>query len=405
MLNHVVWMTISHLLSRGSIILSGMLVARYLDQTAFSSYSYLLLTATMIAIYSAMGIGITTTKYYAKLETQKESTPIATLGLLNLILAIITVVLFFIFNKFIVPYNLHIPIVIMGAVILCMTLDIYSSNALIGLEKFRQLAYVSIFSTIINLLSVGLAIYNKNIIYSMGGLALSAFVQFSLNISCVVVNLRKLNLFSILTIRYQHTKEIFKTIGPMLFVSLIAASGTWVIGRFILLDYSKNALEQFALYSIGLQWYSIALFLPTMISKVILPKLIKTSHKSSIHLLRKNCWIVFGICFSFAICGLFAQPLISAFYGEKYDIPKGLIFAYLCAATLSAPANIIGNTIIANNKEFEWLLIVICSFLTNLAISYFTLDLGAWMGALALSLSSLMLLILASFMIRARIYA
>lgn len=405
MLGHVIWMLVSHLLSRGSMVFSGMLIARYLDKAAFASYSYLLLTATMIAIYSAMGIGITTTKSFAKLESQKSSTPIATLGIVNFSLAVITIVIFYIFNQYFIPNNLNIPILTMGAIILFMSLDIYASNALIGLEKFKQLACVSIVATVIVLVSVSLSIYNKNVIYSMYGLAFASFLQFILNTLMILKNLKEMDILLSLKFRYEHINEIFKTIGPMLPISLIAASGTWIIGRFILLDSTENGLKQFALFSIGLQWYSIALFLPTMISKVILPRLIKISDESSTRLLRLNCYIVFFGCLLFAIIGLISEPLISSFYGSEYNLPRGLIFSYLCAATISSPANIMGNSLIADDKELTWLMIVVCSFISIIMISNFALGFGAWLGALALSVSSLILILLSSLTLKRRVYS
>lgn len=397
MVNNVIWMMVSHILSRGSFIFSGMLIARYLDKTDFASYSYLLLTATMIAIYSAMGIGITTTKFYANIESKETESPIATLALVSFVLAILVVLIFFIFNQIFIPSNVDIPILVMAIIILSMSLDIYTGSALIGLEKFKQLAVVSIFSTFINLVAVVFSIYNKNVYISMVGLAIASTLQVVFNSFLVVYNLKVYKVYSSLKVRWYHLIKIFHTIGPMLFVSIIAASGTWIIGRLIISENSEKAISEFSLFSIGLQWYSIALFLPTMISKVILPQLIKRPNSSSKELLRFNILIVSIICLLFAIFGFFAEPMIASFYGLEFRIPKGLIFAYLFAAVIASPANIIGNALIARNKEKEWLLIVMCSFGTILLVGTLGVQYGAWMGVSALIASSLVLVILSLY--------
>ena len=397
MISNVIWMMISHILSRGSFIFSGMLIARYLDKADFASYSYLLLTATMIAIYSAMGIGITTTKFYANIDSKETESPVATLALVSCVLSILVVLIFFIFNQIFIPSNVDIPILVMAIIIFSMSLDIYTGSALIGLEKFKQLAFVSIFSTIINMITVIFSIYNKNVYISMVGLAVASTLQVIFNSSLVIYNLKVYKFYSLLKVKWHHLIRIFHAIGPMLFVSIIAASGTWIIGRLIISENSEKAISEFSLFSIGLQWYSIALFLPTMISKVILPQLIKRPNSSSNKLLKFNMLIVSISCLLFAIFGFFAEPMIALFYGSEFKIPRGLIFAYLFAAVVASPANIIGNALIARNKEKEWLLIVICSFGTILLIGILGVHYGAWMGAAALIASSLVLVLISIY--------
>src|SRR5690606_31752242 len=71
-------------------------------------------------------------------------------------------------------------------------------------------------------------------------------------------------------------KDIFvsitKFVGPLVFITILAASSSWILGRLILKDYGEHT---FAAYSIGLQWFALALFIPGMISRVVLPRLIR----------------------------------------------------------------------------------------------------------------------------------
>ena len=156
---NTIWMMLSHLLSRGTIVLCGVLVAKFFNPESFTSYSFFILTITTIAIYSAMGLGVTVTKFYAQLDI-KKNTPIISLWLLNLVLAFFGSLVFFIFFAYIVPVELNINKFLMVLIIFFTSMDIYNLNALIGLEKYKSLAKIAISSSVTNLLFLFLAIFN-----------------------------------------------------------------------------------------------------------------------------------------------------------------------------------------------------------------------------------------------------
>ncbi len=60
------WKLMSHVLSRGSLIVASIILARSLDQIAFAEFSYFQLTAVTVAAYAGMGLGVTASKYFAE---------------------------------------------------------------------------------------------------------------------------------------------------------------------------------------------------------------------------------------------------------------------------------------------------------------------------------------------------
>lgn len=223
-------LTISHILSRGGLILSSIVISSLMDEANFLIYSYFILTSTTISIYSALGIGITTSKLYTELNKSVNNT--------------------------------DSPIII-------MCIDIYASNALIGLEKYMSLCVSSFVFLISTMIVIYLSIKNNNIYYAIIGLIISAALQLILHSLFLFLYLSKMHYLSKIKVKLAHLKEIAKTMGPMMFVSLFAASTTWIIGQYIL-SSQDNATIEFNLFSIGLQWFSLAVFIPTVFSRVLL---------------------------------------------------------------------------------------------------------------------------------------
>lgn len=391
---NTIWMMLSHLLSRGTIVLCGVLVAKFFNAESFTSYSFFILTITTIAIYSAMGLGVTATKFYAQLDI-KKNTPIISLWLLNLVLALFGSLVFFIFFAYIVPVELNINKFLMVLIIFFTSMDIYNLNALIGLEKYKSLAKIAISSSVINLLFLFLAIYENNIIFSMYGLLIATFLQFFFGFFTLLKYLDNNNLYNKIKIQILDFNIILKSMGPLIFVSIISASGTWVIGRLILSDSNKN----FANFSIGMQWYSLALFIPTMVSRVLLPFLIKNKNDHT-KLIFNNCYLVVFFCLFFSLMSYIMHPFINSFYGDQYGLHPFLIPSYLLAAAIGASSNILGNFIISKNKEIQWLYLVCVTFLTVLISCFLFKDYGEWVGSISLGVGSLVLVLCSIFIIK-----
>jgi len=383
-------MSLSHLLSRGGLVICGILIAKYFDSVSFANYSYLVLTVTTVAIYSAVGVGVTTTKFYANLRID-ENSPIFLLGIMSFVFAIIGSILFLVFSDLIIPSSINNQLYVIFLIIFFMSIDIYANNALIGLGEFKRLFYGSFLAIIINFIALILSILRNDIYYSICGLLFSVFMQLILNIIFLIISLPKDIIVKNIGINKNNFLKIGKTMGPMMVVSLLAASGTWIIGRFII-NNSSSGLVEFALFSIGLQWYSLALFIPTMISKVLLPSLIKGGAKDKT--LYYNCIYVICFCIFLAFFSYLIHPLISEFYGEEYNIPYFYIPIFFIVAGLNSCCNILGNKIISSNNELIWSFIIISSFLVIIFSCLNFSDLGANLGWVALVLGNVTTLIL-----------
>lgn len=96
------------MLSRGSLIFSSVIISSLMDKEQFSIYSYFILTTTTISIYSALGIGITTNKFFSSLKKELNlETPVMTLWIINISLAILGGVIFTLLSEQIIPKSIN----------------------------------------------------------------------------------------------------------------------------------------------------------------------------------------------------------------------------------------------------------------------------------------------------------
>jgi hypothetical protein len=188
--------------------------------------------------------------------------------------------------------------------------------------------------------------------------------------------------------------RVYGFAGPMMLVTLMAASGSWLVGRIIL--HGKGAEHAFALYSIGLQWFSLALLLPGMISRVVLPRLVRTiggAQAYSQQLVRQGALLATGAALGMTVLVVVFGPWLMSIYGTNYDAGRWFIAAYMGAAIFSAPANTLGNSIVARDGQwiwmgttFVWLLVMLLTATTSV-----NAGLDSWTGALAQAVGALVL--------------
>lgn len=385
----------AHLFGRGSLIVASILLARQLPTEAFAAYSYFQLTVSMLAAYAAMGMGVTASRFFAETGYVKDAqmSPIGTLWLLSIVVAAVISLLILALPPAWLGGGLDIPRWAMALGIFCMATGVVPAGAIIGLERYREALISAVTSAVV--LIIGMYVVNSAV-GAMSVFIAAAFIQ-SIGNSAVVfrhVSWKTLTRHSGLGKKQVH--QIIKFAGPMLAVTLLAASGSWLVGRIIL--NSPSGEHGFSLYVIGLQWYALALFLPGMISRVLLPRMVRTqlkeSESGSPKIVRIGSILSIAITAATAIVGALLAPSLVGIYGPDYQAQPSVLTLFLIAAIPAAPANTIGNAIVASNGQKTWLILTITWFAVLLCTMALLKPFGASGGAIAHGASSLLLSIL-----------
>lgn len=400
LLNNTLWSTLNHILSRGILMLSGILLARYLLPKDFAIYSYYQMTIVMISSYASLGMGLAASKFFAELSVDKNNVEnvdtITALFSISILVSFLMAILIFFIPNNVLTSGLDISTYIFAISVLILSLNVVPSGAILGLEKYKEATVISLINGIICLIGVYLSISFNKIIFSIYFFILASVIQLLGYIYFVNQSIGHISAKAYLKIKKKSIMKLAKLMGPLIFVSILAASSSWILGRVLLLE---NGEYIFSVYSIGLQWFALALFLPGMVSKVVLPRLIRGESKNNKEILRISCLIsiVFSILI-FLIVFIFKDYIIN-FYGFKYKQYEDILILFLLVAILYAPANTLGNAIVAKLGSLPWLIITIVWFVMLMIVFYLNFENYNIMAVIYAQSISTFFLVLISFIL------
>ena len=387
------WSLLNHAVSRGSLMASSVILARSLPTPAFAEYSYFQLTATLWAAYASMGMGVTASRIFSTVDISSDSRDGALAGALWKLSALLAAMAFVVVMALPVHWlqgDLQAPRTLLALAVATLTLQVVPDGALLGLERFRGALYISLCAAC----AIGLGVVASNSLNSprpaMLAVLLASGIQTIAGSVLVsrVVGWRRLWGNAALTMAV--TRRVLGFSGPLLVASLLSASGMWILGR-IILDGPDGA-RQFALFTIGLQWFALAMVLPGMVSRVLLPRLMRSAHQGADRMtqavmVRHTALLAVGLATVVAAVGMLASPYIMAAYGSRYSAATPLVFLYLGAAVASAPANTLGNAIVADGGHWRWMLLSALWWATLVGTAGLLSQGGAESGGIALAVA------------------
>lgn len=385
------WLTLNHILNRGILMLCSILLAKYMIPADFSLYSYYQITVTMIASYASLGLGLVASKFYAEysINEKHDDSNIRNLSIICFYAAILISIVIYFLPKDIIIKEFDIPTYIISITVMFLVLNIVPTGALMGLEKYKKLTIISTGSSFFLFIGVILSIQLSKIIYSIYFYMLYLVIQY---FGCRVLIYKISPINFNFRVDFNKLKNISGFIGSMFIVSIISAFSTWFLGSKIL-DTLGNI--NFSVYAIGLQWFALALFLPGMISRVILPIVIRNKDIGiDRYVLKKSCYIAISFSFLMCLSFLFFIDYIIDFYGEAYNEYKFFLILFVFVSIFYAPANTLGNALIAKVGSNVWLKITILWFVILLSVFFLTLqDFGLYSIVYSHGFSSFFMLI------------
>lgn len=405
--SQIFWVTAGRLLSRGGLLATSIILARNLDVEVFAAYSFFLLTVNMLATYSAMGLGVTANRYFVGADNmdQAKSRVIAAMVSVSTIFSLLPALGLLLLPMNWLADNLPLPAWALALGVLVFALEVVPQNALNGLEKYRQDALLSILS---GGFVVGMAFYAatiQSLTLTLVGLIVGSLIRV---VGCWAIVIRVIGWQNLRKGFPFARSDLFHVFGfslPMFLISLVASTGPWAVGRVILSGSSGE--YALAVYSIGLQWFALGMFLPGSVSRVSVPRLVRSIDRPSIDdPVKKH--LLLGLKLSLATSGLLVVfgvlfgRQIMALYGRMYEDEILLLSVFLVIAMLAATSQMLGNLIVFSNHQWTWLKINLVFLLAmiGVAVMAMAMDYGAWAGALSLSISYFVMLALSVYSIK-----
>lgn len=341
------------------LLVSGILIARYLGADLYGEYGVVKSTMFYIASFATLGLGITSTKYiaqYLNVEKKYIKSLINDCLTITIISSITLAFALFVFSSVLANFldepTLKTPFRFLSIIIILRAYNVTQIGILGGLKKYKDSALNNCLSGLVMLaLCIPLTLY-----FSLSGALSSLLISqlFFCVINSIYINRLKKNLCDQ---EYKNfKKELFVYSLPVALQESTYFISSW--GGMMILTKFSNLIEV-GLYSAASQWNAIILFIPQMLYNVVLSHLSSkigdiTSQKKIIRVMLMTNLISTLIPCIIVGC---LSGFIANFYGSSFENLPSVMNVLIFSTVFTCCSNVFRTEFIALGKN--WLLLSI----------------------------------------------
>lgn len=350
------WAVLGNGVGHFLLLLAGIIIARLLGKDLYGEYGMVKTTMFHIASFSTLGLGFTSTKYVAdavcNYPYRLKNIIRTSLGTTFGFSLFLCVLLFLFANElalFIEEPDTALAFKALGIIVVLRAVNTVSAGVLGGYKAYRAVGINSIVSGIVLLVLAGYLTYKIGVVGSFIALSISQLVNAILNV-IVVLKFYK---------QEEGDEDVSKDMVYFTFPVAIQEFSymlcTWG-GTMILTKYAS--FGDVGLWSAASQWNAIIMFIPSLLSNVVLSYLSGLSGKqgSRQKMLNKMLLINF-VCSAipFIIVYLLAG-VISSFYGQTFGELKPILRVLTLSTIFICLSNVYQSNLLSEGKN--WVLLV-----------------------------------------------
>ena len=359
------------------LLISGILIARILQKDLYGAYGLVKTTMFYIAAFSTFGLGYTSTKFIAE-YIQKDDSKLKNIALssikITLLTSITLCILLLIFaNKlaaFINHPELSTPFRYLGIIIICRALGTVGAGLLGGFKSFKVLGINNVISGAV-MLATSIPL---TMMWGLNG-ALIALLSSQLLIGLLnLLAVRKRLNELVDSSPSAVTSELLKFSLPVAIQELTYSIANW--GASLLLT-KYASLGDVGIYTACTQWNAIILFIPGLLSNVVLSYLSSSaakadslSHKELIHRMLMINFCCAAIPFLVVFC---LSSVIVSFYGPSYIGMKGVLSILIFSTIFTCLSSVLSNDLISENRNWSLFSIRVIRDIIQVVSLYFLL--------------------------------
>lgn len=354
------WSIAGAIISRGLGMLSSIIIARTLGKVGFGELGIINSTAIMFQLFAGFGIGLTSTKYiaeYRQSDCLKAGRIIGMAWIITALTGGICAIILALFSPWLANHILAAPhlsglLRITSITLFISALNAAQEGALSGLEAFKTIATRNLIAGIINFPIVVTGV----LLAGLKGAVWANVISYGFNwLMCHIALKKEVARFNIpLTFSgsLQELPLIWKFSLPAVLSGLMVTPVNWVCNT--MLVNQPNGYAEMGIFNAANQWFGLILFLPTNISKFVLPVL---SERLSIKefavsrkILKLSIIINGMIVAPIVIISCFFSRIIMSFYGQNFSSGWMTLIIVLLTAELLAIQLPIGDVIAASGR-------------------------------------------------------
>lgn len=303
-----------NLLTRFVLLIISILSVKLLTVAEYGELSYILVIIGTLAIISLFGGGTAVNRSFS-VERKKNSFETSNqIFIFNIIVCIlVSLILIFLSIFFISDVK---TIIFIFIIFVLMSINSIIEGAMYGLGKYRNLA---INSSIVFFLSIFLG-YLLILKFKVIGALIAIFLYRLILLGLNSISILKLKIIKKATIsqiiKNQEVLNSFKNISlPIFFGAILVAPVMLILINF--LKNTPNGLNEIAYFSWNNQIYTLAVFIPSVLTGFLISKMsseITDVKEKLIKYIKYN--FIFGFCLSISL--FLMKPLVLGWAGQNY---------------------------------------------------------------------------------------
>lgn len=356
----VFWSMAGAVISRALMLVATVAVARLLGKTVYGELGMIQSTVGMFGVFAGFGLGLTATKYVAEFrETDPERAGriIAMAWLVAAVTGGLMALGLIVFAPWLAEHTINAPhlagVLRIGAMILLINaLNGAQTGALSGFEAFKTIASVNLFVGLLSFPILIAGAYFGGLTGAVWGLAINLAVNWLLNHLALRQEAHGFHV----PLTFAHCAEelpvLWRFSLPAVLASSMTGPVTWACSA--VLVNQPDGYGEMGIFSAANQWFTLILFLPSMLGSVVLPMLSQqlgqdnTRQSRGILLLaiKANLLIVAPLVLVASV----ASPYIMTLYGDAFAEGWSTLVIVLLTAGLLAVQTPVGQIIAASSR-------------------------------------------------------
>jgi O-antigen/teichoic acid export membrane protein len=393
------WNLLATLASRGLNVLAGILVARLLGKEGFGEVGIIQSSVLMFQVFATFGITVTCAKHVAEFKNtapQRAGKIIGFSLIFSIITGILVALVFVAISPVLASKALARPELLSALRVSALMLVFgawigFQNGVLTGLEAFKTLAITNAISGICSSVLIVFGAYLGGVMGAISGMAAGMLFQCALNSYVIKRCLAKYEITIVFEGMRDHFQLVWNFSLPSMLAGLIHWCAIW-LGNVVLVN-RPNGYAEMGVYNAAYQWFSALLFLPAILTNVILPMLSKEKGSADLVTVKETFYL--GLKSSFAILipsavflSIFS-PKIMALYGPDFLGSWPILVVIAIMAIVAGTQNMLTNLLAVMNRMWSnFMLNWIWGCLFVISTTLFVFFLG-W-GAFGLALSGLL---------------
>lgn len=383
------WAVFGNGIGSGLLLLSGIIIARLLGKEVYGEYGFVKTTMFLMASFASLGLNYTSTKYIAEACTKSRAyikSYAQDALLITFISSCFVAFLLFVFSNDLASYleepKLKIAFRVLGGLIILRSYSYTLAAILAGFGAFRSLAINNVLSGIVMLFLC----YPLTYLYGLTG-AFCALVAYQIyNVISNMVSYREQCRKYSTQIRCHKIKEMILFSLPVSFQEISYAICNW---GGVLLITKLSTLGELGIYSATTQWNAIIIFIPSILSNVILSHLSGTEGETQHSHVVKKMLKINLICaiIPFSVVYLLSNIIVS-FYGPTFEGMKVVLRTMILSTIFSCCSKVLYSEFIAIGKTWSAFLARCAQDIILLSFGYILIRHSDFSAALAYAIAT-----------------